>query len=63
MLRRLIFFLVLFAPCASYACGCGRVYRPPVAHSIRVQEPALNPVAKHPVVPRRVASAGRRVRY
>ena len=63
MLKKLVIFVVLFAPCVSHACGCGRVYRPLVAHSMRVQEPTLNPVAKHPVVPRRVASAGRRVRY
>lgn len=46
---------VLCVSPAAFAC---RYYRP-VAHTMRVNTHVLNPVAKHPVMPRRVASAKR----
>ena len=63
MIKHVVFLLFLFASCVSYACGDGHIYSPPVVHAMRVQTPTENPIAKHPIVPRRVASARRVIRY
>ena len=61
MIKRVMILIALFVPCVARACGCGYAYHAPVAHTMRVQ--VTNPVAKHPVMIRRVGSARRNVRY
>ena len=61
MLKILPILIVLVVPCVSAACGCSSRYQRPVAHAIRIQE--SNPIAKHPITIRRVATARRRIRY
>ena len=60
MIKQVLILIAVILPMSVYACPMYRIHRP-VAHAMRVNAPALNPVAKHPVVPRRVASAWRNV--
>ena len=61
MIKRVMILIVLFAPCVANACGCDCAYHAPVAHTMRVR--VTNPIAKHPVMIRRVGSARRNMRY
>ena len=61
MLKHLLVFICFIIPCASHSCNVQYRYQRPMVHAMRTQENV--PVAKHPIVPRRVASARRVIRY